>query len=473
MRPELRQFLLRQAVRKYRERVEHLYGLREVLAHQLGNARAARDAADQENLVHGLAARLGGGIDEGLAHLRLQRQELGPQDLLERRAELAVALGAGRRGETMLEKQLLRRLFGEVQRRLHAGKQALFGEFDGPVQHQAPPPHDREVAARRAEVDEEDIAHVAPGALAGPGHYPREGRRSDIERRDRQPGAGKQLEVGDDVLPGGGSHHRLFRGIVGIRPSHGHEIDHHPVRISVQAFPDFPGDGLRVRLSFGGGVVDAEDLELVVRHARDHVLAAERMLRPDALHRLFQPARLSQHFVPGASDVHGGSGAEGETRGGLAHLRQVQPLAAEMQPDAMVSAERQPGQEGAEHLPQRIPHATSSPRADSTTRPRPPALAAYKDLSASRYASLSGIGASVGTRAIPMLTLGIAGRSGKPSSRSPNLSSARSRRDFAASSFMTRTNSSPPIRTTYSSASSVSVSAFTRRCSTRSPQAWP
>src|SRR6266571_1330422 len=96
-------------------------------------------------------------------------------------AEFAVALGAGRRGEAMLEKQLLRRLFGEVQRRLHAGKQALFGEFDGPVQHQAPPPHDREVAAGRAEVDEEDIAHVAPGALACPGHDPRERRRSDIE----------------------------------------------------------------------------------------------------------------------------------------------------------------------------------------------------------------------------------------------------------------------------------------------------
>src|SRR6266508_6284477 len=111
MRPELRQFRLRQAVRKYRERVEHLYGLREVLAHQLCNSRAARNAADQENLVHGLAARLGGGIDESLAHLRLQRQELGPQDFLERRAEFAVARGAGRR-ETMLEKQLLRRLFG-------------------------------------------------------------------------------------------------------------------------------------------------------------------------------------------------------------------------------------------------------------------------------------------------------------------------------------------------------------------------
>src|SRR6266540_901941 len=427
MRPQLRQFRLRQAVRKYREGVEHLYGLREVLAHQLGNARTARNAADQENLVHGLAARLGGGIDEGLAHLRLQCQELGPQDFLERRAEFAVALGAGRRGEAMLEKQLLRRLFGEVQRRLHAGKQALFGEFDGPVQHQAPSPHDREVAARRAEVDEEDIAHVAPGALACPGHDPREGRRSDIERRDRQPGAGKQLEVGDHV---------------------------------------------RVRLSFGGGVVDAEDLELVVRHARDHVLAAERMLRPDALHRLLQPARLSEHFVPGASDVHGGGGAEGETRGGLAHLRHVQPLAAEMQSDAMVSAERQPGQEGAEHLPERLPHATPS-RVDSTTRPRPPALAAYKDLSASRYASLSGIGASGGTRAIPMLTLGIAGRSEQPSSRSPNLLSARSRRGFAASSFMIRTNSSPPIRTTYSSASSACMSALTSRCSTRSPQAWP
>src|SRR6266571_1877059 len=403
MRPQLRQFRLRQAVRKYREGVEHLYGLREVLAHQLGNAWAARDAADQENLVHGLAARLGGGIDEGLAHLRLQRQELGPQDLLERRAEFAVALGAGRRGEAMLEKQLLRRLFGEVQRRLRAGK---------------------------------------------------------------------QLEVGDDVLPGGGRHHRLFRGIVGIRPPHGHEIDHHPVRISVQAFPDFPGDGLRVRLSFVGGVVDAEDLELVVRHARDHVLAAERMLRPDALHHLFQPARLSQHFVPGASDVHGGGGAEGETRGGLAHLRHVQPLAAEMQSDAMVSAERQPGQEGAEHLPERIPHATPS-RVDSTTKPRPSALAAYKDLSASRYASISGIRASVGTRAIPMLTLGIAGRSDEPSSRSPNLLSARSRRGFAAASLMIRTNSSPPIRTTYSSAPSACVSALTRRCSTRSPQAWP
>src|SRR6266568_2518857 len=91
MRPQLRQFRLRQAVRKYREGVEHLYRLREVLAHQLGNARAARDAADQENLVHGLAARLGGGIDEGLAHLRLQRQELGPQDLRERRAEASPA----------------------------------------------------------------------------------------------------------------------------------------------------------------------------------------------------------------------------------------------------------------------------------------------------------------------------------------------------------------------------------------------
>src|SRR6266571_5246584 len=472
MRPELRQFLLRQAVRKYREGVEHLYRLREVLAHQCCNAWTARDAADQENLVHGLAARLGGGIDESLAHLRLQSQELGPQDFLERRAEFAVAVGAGRR-ETVREEQLLRRLFGKLQHRLHAGNQASFGEFDGPVQHQAPSPHDREVAARRAEVDEEDIAHVAPWALAGPGHYPRERRRSDIERRDRQPGAGKQLEVGDDVLPGGGRHHRLFRWIVGIRPSHGHEIDHHPVRISVQAFPDFPGDGLRVRLSFGGGVVDAEDLELVVRHARDHVLAAERMLRPDALHHLFQPARLSQHFVPGASDVHGGGGAEGETRGGLAHLRHVQPLAAEMQSDAMVSAERQPGQEGAEHLPERIPHATPSPRVDSTTKPRPSALAAYKDLSASRYASISGIRASVGTRAIPRLTLGIAGRSGKPSSRSPNLSSARSRRGFAASSFMIRTNSSPPIRTTYSSAPSACVSALTSRCSTRSPQAWP
>src|SRR6266571_2091344 len=134
---------------------------------------------------------------------------------------------------------------------------------------------------------------------------------SSIKRRHRQPGAGKQLEVGDDVLPGGGGHHGLFRGIVGIRPSHGHEIDYHPIGISVQAFPDFPGDGLRVRLSFGGGVVDAEDLELVVRHACDDVLAAERMLRPDAVHDLFQPARLSQYFVPGASDVHGGSGAEG------------------------------------------------------------------------------------------------------------------------------------------------------------------
>src|SRR6266702_8643230 len=106
MRPELRQVLLRQVVRKYRERVEHLYGLREVLAHQLGNARVARDAADQENLVHGLAARLGGGIDESLAHLRLQSQELRPQDFLERRAEFAVAPGAGCRDETMLEKQL-------------------------------------------------------------------------------------------------------------------------------------------------------------------------------------------------------------------------------------------------------------------------------------------------------------------------------------------------------------------------------
>src|SRR5437879_10672539 len=114
MRPELRQFLLRQAVRKYREGVEHLYGFREVLAHQLCNARAARDAADQENLVRGLAARLGGGVDESLAHLRLQCQELGPQDFLERRAEFAVALGAGRRDEAMLEKQLLRRQIGRA-----------------------------------------------------------------------------------------------------------------------------------------------------------------------------------------------------------------------------------------------------------------------------------------------------------------------------------------------------------------------
>src|SRR2546422_7619978 len=116
MRPELRQFRLRQAVRKYREGVEHLYGLREVLAHQLGNARAARNAADQENLVHGLAARLGGGIDESLAHLRLQRQELGPQDLLERRAEFAVALRAGGRAEALPEKASLRLLSGAVQR---------------------------------------------------------------------------------------------------------------------------------------------------------------------------------------------------------------------------------------------------------------------------------------------------------------------------------------------------------------------
>src|SRR6266545_1337034 len=137
MRPQLRQLLLRQAVRKYRERVEHLYGFREALAHQLCNARAARDAADQENLVHGLTARLGGGIDEGLVHLRLQPQELRPQDLLERRAEFAVALGAGRRDEAMLEKQLLRRLLGEVEHRLHAGKQASLGEFNCPVEHQA------------------------------------------------------------------------------------------------------------------------------------------------------------------------------------------------------------------------------------------------------------------------------------------------------------------------------------------------
>src|SRR3989442_712734 len=155
------------------------------------------------------------------------------------------------------------------------------------------------------------------------------------------------------------------------------------------------------------------------------------------------PARLSQDFVPGASDVQGGGGGEGEPRGGLAHLRHVQPLAAEMQSDAMVSAERQPGQEGAEHLPERIPHATPS-RVDSTTKPRPSALAAYKDLSASRYASISGIRASVGTRAIPMLTLGIAGRSDEPSSRSANLLSTRSRRGFSASSLLIRPNASPP-----------------------------